>query len=213
MLSLFWIISLEWIYSISPDWWQTMASLAHLRANWLLFVKLPHYRRNNASILPQVIWMQPGRHTWAPWSLAIYRMWCMVQLFLCFLSVCFCTVFFQGLNSCQKKKKKKSWFDRWKVLPDFRLMAAPPSHPPNSPPFFTTTGCQMFEACDLFSSIVWYTCTHVFNVKRYCIVSKCFANTLAERRKEDSWLLVQLLHLQKNENTQKKNHALFHDNL
>lgn len=50
---------------------------------------------------------------------------------------------------------------------------------------FTTRGCH-FEACDLLSYIVWHTCIHVFDVKNYCIVSKCFANTLAERQKEDS---------------------------
>lgn len=93
MLRLFWIISLQCIDSISPDCWQTMAPLVRLRANWLLFVKLPLYKRNNASILPQVLWMQPGRHTWAPWSLAIYRLWCTVQLFQ-FVSVGFFFFFF-----------------------------------------------------------------------------------------------------------------------
>lgn len=167
-----------------------MASLARLRANWLLFVKLPLYKRNNASILPQVIWMQPGRHTWAPWSLAIYRLWCMVQLFLCFLSVCFLYCVFSRIELLSKTKKRKSSFDQWKVLPDFRLMAAHPSTLPHSPPLTFLYHQRMSNVWSLWSfalhCMVYSTCTHVFNVKRYCIVSKCFANTLDERWKKDS---------------------------
>lgn len=185
-----------------------MASLARVRANWLLFVKLLLNKRNNASILPQVIWMQPGRHTWAPWSLAIYRLWCMVQLFLCFLSVCFLYCVFSWIELLSKKKKKKRKFNLsngkcFQIL-DSWLRNLQPS--PHSPPF-TTRGCQMFEACDLLSFIVWYTCTHVFNVKRYCIVSKCFANTLAERWKEDSVISCTAFASAKNEKN-KKNHVV-----
>ncbi len=145
-------------------------------------------KRNNASILPWVIWMQPGRHTWAPWSLAIFRLWCVCVWFNCFFVFCqfvFCTVFFQGLSSCQKQTKKMFIWPMGKcfqILDSWlRILQPSTSHSPS----FTARGCQMFEACDLLSYIVWYTCTHVFNVKRYCIVTKCFANTLAER-KEDS---------------------------
>lgn len=140
----FWTISFRCIYSVSPDCWQTMAHLARLRANWLLFVKLPLYKRNNASILPQVFWMQPGRHTWAPWSLAVYRLWCMVQLFpfvsvslgfFCFFV--FCIVSFQGLSSCQEYKKEIIW----PMESAFRFLThgcAPltptPHHHPTHPP-------------------------------------------------------------------------------
>lgn len=65
-----------------------------------------------------------------------------------------------------------SWLRTLQTLPPFLPTPAHLSLPPED---------VMFEACDLLSYIVWYTCTHVFNVKRYCIVSKCFANTLAER--------------------------------
>lgn len=158
MLRLFWIISLPCIDSISPDCWQTMAPLAHLRANWLLFVKLPLYKRNNASILPQVLWMQPGRHTWAPWSLAIYRLWCTVQLFQ-FVSV---GVFFFFFVLCLSKdeapvrNKKRSSFDQWKVLPHFRLMAAHPSSPP--PPHPTPTHLPFPpEDVKCLSLVFWVT--------------------------------------------------------
>lgn len=176
-------------------------------------------KRNNASILPRVIWMQPGRHTWAPWSLAIFRLWCVCVWFNCFFVFCqfvFCTVFFSRIKLLSKTNKQKKMFiwpmgkcfqilDSW-----LRILQAPPPTPTHLP--LPPEDVKCFEACDLLSYIVWYTCTHVFNVKRYCIVTKCFANTLAERWKEDSVISCTAFASAKN-GKKKKNHALFHDNL
>lgn len=117
-----------------------------------------------------------------------YGVWFFV--FCQFVCLFFCTVFFSRIELLSKTTTKKSSFDQQKVESASRvqtsccaLFSPHPPFPiyPVDSPSLTTRRCHMFKACDLLSYIVWYTCTHVINVKRYCIVSKCFANTLVER--------------------------------
>lgn len=103
-----------------------------------------------------------------------------VSLFVCLFVFLYCV--FSRIELLSKTTKKAHLTNgKLKVLPDFRFMAVrlsalpPLTHP--LPP----DDVICLKLVDLLSYIVWYTCTHVINVKRYCIVSKCFANTLAER--------------------------------
>lgn len=116
---------------------------------------------------------KPGRHTWAPWSLAICRlMW--FSLLLVSIRCLFGKRHQTPLVWSLEKEKHFQILQHMAALCFYPCTWHDSYHKRQKGQKWSSESHVMsyvqYEACDLLSSIVWYSCTRVFIVKRKCNV-------------------------------------------